>query len=141
VRAAGIPRRSKAPDPVELAGVFASFPEVEAVYLFGSHAEGRGGRESDIDLGVVPGSPEARKRKLEILTALVHAGYDQVDLVFIGPENVTLRFEAVRPNRLIYAREGFDHGSYYSRALREYWDFLPILRIQREAFKRRLQGG
>lgn len=67
VRASGMPRRSKTPDPAELAGVFAQFPEVEAVYLFGSHAEGRGGRE--------------------------------------------------------------------------YWDFLPILRMQRAALKRRLQGG
>ena len=37
--------------------VFAGFPEVEAVYLFGSMAEGRARAGSDIDLGLVVSKP------------------------------------------------------------------------------------
>jgi len=51
---------------------------------------------------------------------------------------VVLRYEVIRPNCLIYARADFDHGGYYSRALRGYLDFLPYLEIQRKAFKQRL---
>jgi predicted nucleotidyltransferase len=121
-----------------LAGVFGRFPEVLAVYLFGSVAENRAGPESDLDLAVVPASPAARGRRLDILAALVAAGVDDVDLAILDTGDVVLRFEAVRPNYLVYAHEGFDHGSYYSRALREYFDLLPILATQGEALKRRL---
>ena len=121
-----------------LADVFGRFPEVLAVYLFGSVAEGRAGLHSDLDLAVVPASPAARGRRLDLLAALIAAGLDDVDLAILDGADVVLRFEAVRPNRLVYAREGFDHGTYYSRAVREYFDLLPILAIQGEALKRRL---
>jgi uncharacterized protein len=121
-----------------IADVFGHFPEVLAVYLFGSVAEGRAGPHSDLDLAVVPANPAARGRRLDILAALVAAGLDNVDLAILDGADVVLRFEAVRPNRLVYAREGFDHGAYYSRAVREYFDLLPILAIQGEALKRRL---
>lgn len=91
-----------------LAEVFGRFPEVLAAYLFGSMAEGRAGPHSDLDLAVVPTSPAARGRRLDILAALVAAGLDDVDLAILDGADVVLRFEAVRPNRLVYAREGFD---------------------------------
>jgi len=71
-------------------------------------AEGRAGPHSDLDLAVVPTSPAARGRRLDILAALVAAGLDDVDLAILDGADVVLRFEAVRPNRLVYAREGFD---------------------------------
>lgn len=117
--------------------VFVRFPEVLAVYLFGSVAEGRAGPESDLDLAVVPATPAARGRRLDLLAALVAAGLDDVDLAILDGTDVVLRFEAVCPNRLVYARDGFDHGAYYSRAVREYLDLLPVLAIQGEALKRR----
>lgn len=121
--------------------VFEDFPEVEAVFLFGSVAEDRVGAESDLDLAIVPSGAGLRERRLDLLSALVRAGFDDVDLVFLDTADVVLRYEAVRPNLLIYAREGFDHGEYYSRALREYWDFLPYLELQRESMKRRILYG
>lgn len=120
---------------------FEDFPEVEAVFLFGSVAEGRAGAESDLDLAIVPSGAGLRERRLDLLSALVRAGLDDVDLVFLDTADVVLRYEAVRPNFLIYARESFDHGEYYSRTLREYWDFLPYLELQRESMKRRILYG
>jgi predicted nucleotidyltransferase len=123
-----------------LARVFTGFPEVEAVYLFGSWAKGSADRESDLDLALVTSQPLGSK-KLDILTALTAEGIDNVDLATLDTDDVVLRFEAVSPNRLVYARAGFDHGSYYSRVIREYFDFLPYLERQRAAMKRRLTGG
>ncbi|MGH2670454.1 MAG: nucleotidyltransferase domain-containing protein [bacterium] len=54
-----------------LAEVSGRFPEVLAAYLFGSMAEGRAGPHSDLDLAVVPTSPAARGRRVDILAALV----------------------------------------------------------------------
>ena len=42
-----------------LAEVFGRFPEVLAVYLFGSVAEGRAGLHSNLGPSVVPASPAA----------------------------------------------------------------------------------
>jgi len=53
--------------------VFEPFPEVLAVYLFGSRARGKARQESDYDLGVVFASG-ARDVYLELLGRLVGAG-------------------------------------------------------------------
>lgn len=82
-----------------------------------------------------------RQRRLDLLSALVRSGFDNVDLVFLDAADVVLRYEAVRPNLLIYAREGFEYGEYYSRTLREYWDFLPYFELQRDSMKQRILYG
>lgn len=123
---------------VRLARVFETFPEVCAVYLFGSRALSAARPESDVDLAVVPAGTCTPLRRLDLLAALAKEGLDNVDLVFLDSADPVLRFEAVRPNRLVYARDGFDRGDYYSRVVRQYFDFLPYLRTQREAYKRRI---
>ena len=125
----------------QLADVLRTFPEIRAAFLFGSRAEGRGRPDSDIDLALVPASPALRDRKLDILAALAGAGFDNVDLVILDTDDVVLRFQAVSPNRLVFAAQGFDRGTYFSRAVREYFDLLPILEVQRAAYKRRLLHG
>ena len=120
-----------------LAEVLEDFPEVQAAYLFGSAAEGRARPDSDLDIGLVVDRPLG-ERRLDILAALAAAGLDNVVLVGLDVDDTVLRYEAVRPNRLIYARGDFDHGSYFSRVIREYFDLLPLLEIQRAAYKRRL---
>lgn len=123
-----------------IAKVLAGFSDVQAAYLFGSWAKGKAGRDSDIDLALVTRRPLGSE-KIDILAALTAEGIDNVDLISLDTDDVVLRFEAVSPNRLIYARADFDHGSYYSRVIREYFDFQPYLDRQRDAMKRRLAGG
>lgn len=127
------------PEDLEaLKGVFGKYPEVQAVYLFGSAAEGRWGPESDLDLAIVPRSPAARACRLDILADLARAGFCNVDLVFLDTRDIVLQYEAIRLNRVVYQAEDFDRGEMYSRVVRQYLDFLPYLQIQREAYKRRI---
>ncbi|MFO8034722.1 MAG: nucleotidyltransferase domain-containing protein [Candidatus Bipolaricaulota bacterium] len=124
----------------KLAEVFGRQPEVEAVYLFGSTAEGHASSGSDLDLAVLPargGSVD----KLELLADLVEAGFSDVDLVVLDGRDLVLEYEAVRHNRLVYAVPEFDRGETYSRIVRRYLDFLPYLEIQRRAYKRRILDG
>jgi len=125
----------------KIQSVLNTFPEVAAAFLFGSVAEGLAKDGSDIDLALVPGNSRLKDRKLEILAAMAEAGLDNIDLVILDSKDPVLRFEAVRQNCLVYARENFDRGEYYSRGIREYFDFEPVLAIQREAYKRRLESG
>ena len=117
------------------------FPAVQAVYLFGSHAQGRATPDSDVDLALVGSRDALQAAKLEILADLTAEGVDQVDLVVLDGADPSLRFEAVHVNCLVYARPDFDHGSYFSRTLREFFDLEPYLSIQRQAYKQRLLHG
>jgi uncharacterized protein len=118
--------------------VFKKYSSVQAVYLFGSYANGTARPKSDLDLAIVPRDSSAREQLLEIMADLVHYVYDRVDLVFLDSKDVVLRFEAVRHNRLVYKTPDFDPGAYTSRIAREYWDFLPYLAVQRQAMKQRI---
>jgi len=126
----------QAADLAKLRAIFARHRQVQAVFLFGSRAFGTARSESDWDLAVYLEPPEPDPT-LELLGALVAAGFEWVDLVLLHEAPPVLAFEVVRANRVVYAREGFEVGGYVSRVAREYWDLEPLLRVQREAMKRR----
>ena len=121
--------------------IFADYPEIEAVYLFGSAAGEMRRRESDLDLAVLCASTDQSRLRLDLLADLARRGFCNVDLVFLDTEDIVLKFEAVSPNRLIYRRRDFEHGAYFSKVVRQYLDFLPYLNVQRAAYKRRLLSG
>jgi len=128
------------PDRKKLSEVFACFPEIQAVYLFGSTATGRVHAESDLDLAIVS-RPSLNTRKLDILAELTRRGFCDVDLVFLEQADIVLQYEATRLNQLVYATAEFDRGAMYSRSVRQYLDFLPYLEVQRQAYKRRILDG
>jgi len=132
---------ARSDDVERLQAVFGAYPEIQAVFLFGSQASGAVHAESDLDLAVVPRSSAARDFRLDILADLTRQGFDNVDLVFLDSDDIVLRHQAVRLNRLVYQVRDFDRGAFYSRVIREYLDFLPYLEVQREAYKRRLLRG
>jgi predicted nucleotidyltransferase len=118
--------------------VFRKYPDIQAVYLFGSTASGRTHQESDLDLAILPRKSALREKKLDLLTDLAHEGFCDVDLVFLDTKDVVIKFESVRQNRLLYCAKGFDANAFFSLTLRQYFDFAPYLKTQREAYKRRV---
>ena len=123
------------PEDLEaLARIFARFPQVQAAFLFGSRARGEAGAGSDWDFALLLDPPEPDPR-LEVLSALVKAGYEPLDLLLLEAPPA-LALEAAQ-GRLLHAREGFGLGEYVSRLAREVWALEPFFRLQREALKRR----
>ncbi|MDF1521395.1 MAG: nucleotidyltransferase domain-containing protein [Trueperaceae bacterium] len=114
--------------------VFESYPEVAGAWLFGSHARGTVRPDSDGDRAVDPATPDARARKLDLLTDLVGVGFDDVDLVVLDRDDPVLRWEAIGPNRLVYAAPGYDAEGAFVWALRQYDDTARLRAIQREAY-------
>jgi hypothetical protein len=94
-----------------------------------------------VDLALVGPRDVLQGLKLDMLADLTAAGVDRVDLVLLDGADPSLRFEAVHANCLVFARPEFDHGSYFSRTVREYFDLEPYLNIQRQAYKQRLLHG
>ena len=133
--------QSAMPDLQQLSQVFEAYPGIQAVYLFGSRAAGTARATSDLDLAVVPRYPTVRNQRLNILADLAQRGFCNVDLVFMDTDDITLKYEAVRQNNIIYQTEDFDRGTLYSKIIRQYLDFLPYLNVQREAYKRRILDG
>src|SRR5688572_15678690 len=126
------------PDLNHLPEIFKKYFGIQAVYLFGSAVTGKTHAESDLDLAIIPKDSSLRSQRLEILTELARYGFSDVDLVFLDSNDVVLKFEAVHQNRLLYCRSDFDAGDFFSLTLRQYFDFLPYLKTQREAYKRRV---
>jgi predicted nucleotidyltransferase len=128
--------------PLEiLKTVFKRYPAIQAVYLFGSSASGRAHAESDLDLAVFADENNLCGRKLDILTELAKNGFCNVDLIFLPSDDIVLQHEAVRLNRIVYQRPDFDAASLFSLIVRRYLDFLPYLKVQREAYKQRVLHG
>ena len=121
--------------------VFQGYPKIQAVYLFGSTATGMLHQESDMDLAVFIDDGNPSHLKLDILSDLARAGFCDVDLVLMSTEDIVLKYEAVRLNRLIYKRPDFDRGGVYSKIVRQYLDFYPYLAAQRAAYKKRILNG
>ena len=128
------------PDIKLLKEVFKNYPEIEAVYLFGSAGTGKLHSESDIDLAIYPDTPGLREKKLSILTELAQLGFCDVDLVFMDKNDIVLQYEAVRQNIIVYRASGFDRGATYSKIVRQYLDFYPYFE-QRNAYKKRILSG
>lgn len=118
--------------------IFSKYPSVLAVYLFGSYATGKPRFDSDVDLAVVPRNEKAREQILEMMADLTRQVYDRIDLVILDTTDIVMKFEAVRPNRVLYQASGFDSAKYYSLIMQQYFDFSYYLDIQRQAFKARL---
>lgn len=121
-------------DLASLHEVFGRYPEVAGVWLFGSHAHGTASARSDVDLALDPAGPNARARKLDLLADLVDAGFERVDLVVLDRDDPVLRFEAIGPNRLVYAAPGYDPAEAFAQALRRYDDTARLRHLVREAY-------
>ena len=76
-----------------------------------------------------------------ILADLARLGFTNVDLVFLDTDDIVLRYEAIKHNRLIYQTEDFARGTLHSKVIRQYLDFQPYLKVQCEAYKRRILSG
>jgi predicted nucleotidyltransferase len=121
-----------------LRDVFARYPGVAAVWLFGSRARGEARTASDVDLAVEPADAAIRERKLDMLTDLVRAGFEDVDLVILDRDDPVLRYEAIGPNVVVYAAPDYDPAEAWVQALRRYLDTAPLRRRIREAYYERL---
>jgi len=127
-------------DLTQLGRIFERYPDIQAVYLFGSRAGGAVHAESDLDLAILARHPRLRSQKLDILMDLARHGFCNVDLLFLDGADIVTSYEAIRMNWLVYAVEDFDSGALYSDVVRRYLDFLPYLRVQRAAYKRSILG-
>ena len=107
-----------------LAGVLATFPEVELAYLFGSHAHDRARAESDIDVAVQLDSAATPRETLAKL--FDHLGRvapsDRLDVVILNHAPSLLRHRVLSSGRLLFERTPVSRVCFATRTIRDYQD-------------------
>lgn len=123
---------------------FSAFPEVVAVYLFGSAARGTRGKRSDVDIAVLTRERGTSRRGSRSLVEYVQAacdilGTDRVDVVLIDRAPVALRHEVFREGKPLLVRDPEALTRFRLESSREYLDTIPLRRTFEEAFFRRVR--
>jgi len=123
---------------------FSAFPEVVAVYLFGSSARGDRGERSDVDIAVLTRAREISQRRSRSLVEYVQAACDalrtdNVDVVLLHRAPITLRHEVFREGKPLLVRDPGALSRFRLESSREYLDTIPLRRTFEEAFFRRVR--
>ena len=123
--------------------VSSDYPEISLVYLFGSQVTGGIGPLSDIDLGVLI---EHEAVSMELQARLAHEyaralGTERIDVVLLNKAPVELAFSVIALGTLIYKRSQAEKVEYEATVMSMYYDYLPILRKQREDILRGDRNG
>ena len=123
-----------------------SLPEVDALYLFGSHAEGCANTLSDTDLGVLVNDkiPTGdyfdllRRYNMSFAEAL---GTDRVDVVVLNAAPAHLAFQIISPRRILFERDPARRIEFEVAVTNRFLDFRPFLETRRAYVKRQLLDG
>jgi len=105
--------------------IFREYPEITAVYLFGSYLEDKS-QAQDIDLAVLIRQPVENQVNLymELYSRLVLVLNPlEPDLLFLHAASLALRFEAVAFGKLIYSGDEESRTDYEYALSGEYMDF------------------
>ena len=123
------------------------YPEIDAVYLFGSRAAGKSGPLSDVDIGVLLDTNRVRSKdlfrvRLNLITQAMEAcRRSDVDLVLLNEAGPLLAYEVVSGGQLVYERSHQRRVVYEAGALQRYLDFQPFFYTARQYLKRHLREG
>ncbi len=104
--------------------------DIICVYLFGSCANNKQNRYSDVDLAVLVDSTINRDKytdlQIKIMNDLAEELKSEVDVIILNRASPLLKFQIIKSGiKLSDKRRAFDR-KFEAAALLEYFDFLPI---------------
>jgi predicted nucleotidyltransferase len=102
-------------------------PEILAVYLYGSCAEGRASTLSDIDIAVLAGEDLSRAQLWQLEDRLAGQWPEVVDLRLLNLAPLPFRYEVTVRGRRLWAADLGKVAGLESRIWRTYWDLHPHL--------------
>jgi hypothetical protein len=125
------------------AAYLAGQPGVVAAYLFGSVAEGRADRLSDVDMAVLFDreleAEEMVERQLGFMTDLEEYTQAQVQVVALNQAPPLLAYQVVRHGILLYERNRDERIDFEVRTRKIYFDLKPRLDFHTRALFRDIQ--
>ena len=129
-----------------LEAYFASQDDLVLAYLFGSHARGRAGPLSDVDVAVLltgrPNDDYCFDRRLEIMGGLMDIlPAEDVDVAILNQAPLALRYRVVRDGVLLFCRDRQAMIEFRVRTVCEYLDFKPVIEQHERAILQRARKG
>ena len=126
--------------------VIASKPEIVFAYLFGSVAAESAGKLSDVDLAVFIDpvceiSASGFGYQSELIAELAELLSCRVDVVILNDASIMLKHQVIKNGVLVYSRSNNERRAFHEKAVREYIDFKPLLKVQGEYIRKRLLAG
>ncbi len=100
----------------------ALIPSLEAVYIFGSYADGKASENSDVDIGYLSREELSSVGRWEISQKLAHVLRKDVDLVDMRQTNTIFRYQILSNGKRIYGA-GYDVDSFENLAYSFYLRF------------------
>lgn len=103
---------------------FTDYPQVAAVYLFGSYGTEYQLPSSDLDLGIVFVEDPVWKEVLEIdaeLASLLHT--DSIDLVNLNQAPLDLQYRVLREGVLLLEKDYLVNSNFIEKVTKYYWDY------------------
>jgi len=109
---------------------------VELVLLFGSYATGNVRAHSDVDIGVLfertdSAHPRRYGEAYALLQPLVEDA--RLDLIVLNDAAYTLQYRAAMDGEALFEATVSSFADFRERAMRQYFDFQPLLRIHNQA--------
>ncbi len=129
----------------EIRSCLSSFPGIELVLLYGSYANGKARKTSDIDIAIAAMNPLGVEKRIELHTTLCTALKKEVDLVDLSTAEGVFLHRIMRDGKRVIEtkKKGRELYLYYQKkALYFYADYYPIYRRDQDIrLKRIFQGG
>jgi len=115
-------------------GIINDFPEIKLIYLFGSKVQENVGPMSDYDFAVLE---EPKQSREEVRARIAHAfckilTCDNIDVVLLNSSPIDFAYAVVSNGKRFYEKSVEIRIDYEAYVLGRYFDFLPVLRAQRD---------
>lgn len=119
------------------------FEEIEITILFGSRARGDNNLKSDLDIALLLASNFFEKiNEIDIRIDLSNYFSEltglESDIIILNSAKPLLKFQILKYGEIIYVKDDFSYASYFSKSLKEYFDFKYYKEYHYKKMKERL---
>lgn len=126
--------------------ILAPRPEIIFAFLFGSYARGTANNLSDIDIAIYvdethmpPPGPYGYTSNLTV--ELKRQLKRNVDVIILNEAPLVLRFHILQDGKLLFCHDPLARIRFHEKTVRDFLDFQPILKVQAQYLRQRLENG
>ncbi len=112
--------------------------DLKVVIVFGSVANNRAKKDSDIDLAILSSSKLTLRKELELRYQLQNLFKREVDLVFLRDAGPLLLGQIAKEGKLLFGKKR-DFDSIRISAMKSYLDFEPYFKLQEKINRYKLK--
>ncbi len=119
------------------------FQDIELAILFGSRARENYNSKSDVDLAFLLKSNIFEKinvinLRIDLSNCFSELIGIETDIIILNSAKPLLKFQVLKYGKVLYVNDKFSYGAYFSKSLREYFDFKYYKKYHYQKMRERL---